>query len=103
MGVKRSFKQILALVASQRTYIRSLSVVLTAIMALQLAVVPASAGLWPTESQKENESVASGEVTEGDGIDAAALESEAQPDVNTFAQYPQFMQSNDKEELSALV
>ena len=33
----------------------------------------------------------------------ALLESEAQPDVNTFAQYPQFMQSNDNEELFALV
>lgn len=79
MGVKRSFKQILALMASSRTYIRSLSVVLTVIMMLQLAVVPASAAQWTTGSQKENESLTSGEATEGDGVDTTALENEAKP------------------------
>ena len=79
MGVKRSFKQILALMVSSRTYIRSLSVVLTVIMALQLAVVPASAAQWTKEPQKEIESVVSEDTTEGDVVDPTALESETKP------------------------
>ena len=79
MGVKRSFKQILALMVSSRTYIRSLSVVLTVIMALQLAVVSASAAQWTKEPQKEIESVVSEDTTEGDVVDPTALESETKP------------------------
>ena len=46
MGVKHSFKQILALMAGKQAYRRGLSALLSVIMMLQLAVVPASAGFW---------------------------------------------------------
>ena len=52
MGVKHSFKQILALMASKRAYCRVLSVVLMVVMTLQLAVVPASAALWFKQDQE---------------------------------------------------
>ena len=53
MGVKHGLKQILTLMVHERACMRSLSAVLTVIMALQLSVVPASAGLWPEQTQVE--------------------------------------------------
>ena len=49
MNMKCSFNQILSLMANKRAYTRRLSMVLTFIMALQLAVVPAGAA-WSDQT-----------------------------------------------------
>ena len=94
MGVKHSFKQILALMASKRAYCRVLSVVLTVVMTLQLAVVPARAALWFKQDQEDP--VAEG--TEEGGV--TAPEQELRPTEptlkNTFAD-PRTRQTELKE------
>ena len=53
MGVKRSFKQILTLMAGRQAYTRGMSVLMAAIMFLQLAVTPVKATGWLNPAEQE--------------------------------------------------
>ena len=65
MGVKRSFKKILTPMTSKWAGIKSLSMLLTVVMVLQLAVVPASAGLFSPQTQTGTGETASESTNEG--------------------------------------
>ena len=66
MGVKRSFKQILMLMANRQIRIRSLSAVMMLIMTLQLAAAPVSAALWPNQTEQESGTTVPEEVSQAE-------------------------------------
>ena len=88
MDVKGSFKQILLLMANKRIYTRSLSMVMTFVLALQLAVVPVGAAAWFNRPEEESESTAVGDNgSDSSGVDVLEDEDRAtEPALkNTYA------------------
>ena len=80
MGVKRSLKEILTLIADRRTYAKGMSAAMALIMAFQLAAAPVGAAFWKEPSEAGNEIIISGE-----GIAAPAPDTSEPVLKNTYA------------------